>query len=123
MSHGTASALVRFPSASGCAGVGSPPGRHHCCDSTHPFDLAHVREHRWPDTWRCLIIGESPAAPGAAYFYDPIQEPDPVLVRRLLLRALTRAKFIAAPTLEALKEAGFAFDHAIRCQLPMEEIK
>jgi len=39
-----------------------------------------------------------------------------------LLAGLSEAGLLAAPTLEAFREAGFAFDHAIRCQLPMRVI-
>jgi hypothetical protein len=94
-----------------------------CCGSPHPFDVAHVRDRWWPRELRCLIIGESPGAPGAPYFYDPVPERDPVLVRRLMLSSLARAGLITAPTLAAFQDGGFLFDHAIRCQLPMEEIQ
>jgi hypothetical protein len=81
---------------------------------------------RWfPRRLRCLIVGESPGAPASPYFYDPIPPTghDPVIVRRLLLRALTQAKILPSPNLDAFKDNGFLFDHAIRAQLPMAEVK
>lgn len=70
------------------------------------------------------MIGESPGAPGSPCFYDPIPpEGDPVLVRRLLLRALTQANLLSSPTLESFKDAGFVFDHAIREQLDMTHVE
>jgi hypothetical protein len=44
-------------------------------------------------------------------------------VRRYLLSGLWSAGLLSAPTLEALRSAGFLFDHAIRCQLPRDVIK
>jgi hypothetical protein len=73
-----------------------------------------------PQRLRCLIIGESPGAPGSACFYDPIlPSSDPVKVRRLLLRALTNDHILTAPSLEEFKAAGLVFDHAIREQIDM----
>lgn len=95
-----------------------------CCASSHPLDVAKIRERWWPATLRCLVIGESPGSPGAAYFYDPLPHGrrDPVEVRRKLLAGLAELRITEAPTLEAFKTAGFLFDHAIRCQLPSEDI-
>jgi hypothetical protein len=72
-----------------------------------------------------LIIGESPGAPGSAYFYDPIPPTgdDPVIVRRLLLQALTEVKILPSPSLETFKDSGFLFDHPIRAQLAMAEVR
>ncbi|HYD47507.1 MAG TPA: hypothetical protein VEB21_04135 [Terriglobales bacterium] len=90
----------------------------------HPFESRYVNSVWKPDLIRCLIVGESPGNPGAPYFYDPIptDRRDPVGVRRVLLAALHAAGWIAAPSLEAFKAAGFLFDHAVRCQRPMAEI-
>lgn len=89
-------------------------------NAADPFDSRAVRTRWWPPRNLCLIIGESPGVPGSPYFYDPIPEhtADPVGVRRLLLPALLEAGLIAAATLEAFRDAGFVFDHAIRRQLP-----
>jgi hypothetical protein len=83
-----------------------------------------VAQHWWPERLTCLIVGESPGRPGADYFYDriPSERPDPVVVRGNLLLGLSEVGLLAAPTLEAFRDAGFAFDHAIRCQLPMSVI-
>ena len=95
-----------------------------CCADPHPFDVAQVRDRWWPATLRCLIIGESPGSPGAAYFYDPVptDRRDPVEVRRNLLTGLAELRLTEAPTLQAFRAAGFVFDHAIRCQLPSDDI-
>jgi len=77
-----------------------------------------------PRRLRCLVIGESPGAPGSLCFYDPIPSgTDPVRVRRLLLQALTEDRVVFSPSLESFKEAGFVFDHVIREQLDMEEVE
>ena len=96
-----------------------------CCSSPHPFDVHGVGENWCTGLLRCLIIGENPGGPGAEYFYDPIPREirDPIEVRRNLLEGLVASGLIASPTLEAFKEAGFLFDHAIRCQLPTNEIR
>jgi len=89
-----------------------------------PFETADVQNKWFPAKLRCLIIGESPGAPNSPYFYDPIPAGrDPVLVRRLLLKALEEARILPTPTLEAFKDRGFLFDHAIRAQLPMTDVK
>jgi hypothetical protein len=74
---------------------------------------------------RCLIIGESPGAPGSLHFYDPIPAKgrDPIAVRRRLLGQMVNAGILAEPILEDFKANGFFFDHAIRCQIPMHIIK
>src|SRR5262245_31777357 len=88
------------------------------CGDGHLFDLREVRRAWWPAHPRCLIIGESPGAPGGAYFYDPVPAGrDPVTVRRQLLAGLERARLLPTNTLEAFRAEGFAFDHAVRCQL------
>lgn len=96
-----------------------------CCSTVHLFDAQQVLSRWWPTLLRCLIIGESPGEPGASYFYDPIPQfgRDPVAVRRNLLPALASLRVMTAPTLPAFRDAGLAFDHAIRCQIPLEEVR
>lgn len=91
-----------------------------CCGGPHPFDSRRVKQRWWPEKLHCLLVGESPGPPGADYFYDPVPEDaqDPIVVRRLLLPGLVASGLLDSPTLEAFRAAGFAFDHAIRCQLP-----
>ncbi len=71
-----------------------------------------------------LIVGENPGDTSSAYFYrEPDSyENDPVAVRRLLLRGLHHHGFIKESTLEGFRNAGFLFDHAVRCQLPAQTI-
>src|SRR5262249_50454704 len=96
-----------------------------CCRGFHPFDSRRVRQRWWPEKVHCLLVGESPGPPGADYFYDPVPDHarDPIVVRRLLLPGLVATGLLDSPTIEAFREAGFAFDHAIRCQLPTATIK
>jgi hypothetical protein len=96
-----------------------------CCDGPHPFDSRRIEQDWWPDEPHCVLIGESPGPPGADYFYDPVpyNARDPIVVRRLLFPGLVACGLLDAPTLEAFRQAGFAFDHAIRCQLPTATIK
>lgn len=91
-----------------------------CCSTQHLFETFHVRETWWPTTPTCLIIGESPGAADAHYFYD---EHHWVRIRRNLLMGLHHLRLISEPTLPAFRNAGFVFDHTIRCQLPSDEIK
>lgn len=109
--------------SSSSSGPSVAPGR--CCSGRHPFDSRAVPEAWRPQDLRCLIIGESPGDTDSAYFYDPIPvgRTDPIEVRRYLLSGLWSAGLLSAPTLEALRSAGFLFDHAIRCQLPRDVIK
>jgi hypothetical protein len=53
------------------------------------------------------------------YFYErpASHAQDEVAVRRALLGGLHRQGLIVEATLECFQEAGFLFDHAIRCQL------
>jgi hypothetical protein len=101
---------------------------HNCCNAVHPFDKAQAGALWWPPSVRCLIVGESPGTPGAPYFYDPLPEDadpekDPVEVRRYLLGGLFGVRLIARRDLGAFRDAGLAFDHAIRCQLSSDIIK
>jgi len=97
-----------------------------CCNAVlHPWDKYEV-ERRWvPEILRCLIIGENPGDSNSQYFYDPPQSyaRDRVIVRRCLLRGLCEQGLISAATLEAFQDAGFLFDHAIRCPLSKTAMK
>ena len=91
-----------------------------CCQRDHPFDVFSVNARWWPESQRCLIIGESPGGPDAHYFYD---SKHPVRIRRNLLMGLTSCNMISSETLDAFKNGGFLFDHAVRCQLPVVQVK
>lgn len=95
-----------------------------CCNHPHPYDHFDVQGRWRPSQLRCLIIGENPGSPESVYFYDPPEsyERDPVKVRRGLISNLFELRLLHAPTLEGFREAGFLFDHAIRCPLPKETI-
>ena len=97
-----------------------------CCGAaTHPWDQYEV-ENRWlPLTIRCLIVGENPGAVDSEYFYSVPKSyaTDRVIVRRCLLRGLYCEKLISDATLEAFRDAGFLFDHGIRCPLSHNEVK
>jgi hypothetical protein len=69
---------------------------------------------------RCFIVAENPGDITSEYFYEPPADPkrDRVRVRRELLEGLHDVGLIAEPTLESFRDAGFLFDHAIRCPLP-----
>jgi hypothetical protein len=95
-----------------------------CCGEEHLFDLRAVADRWWPADLKCLIIGESPGGPGAQYFYDNVPvHGDPVGVRRRLLNGLRYVRLISSPTLEAFRDCGFLFDHAIRCQSPLSKVR
>src|SRR5918994_6184708 len=91
-----------------------------CCSGQHPWDLYNVPINWCPLKPRCPIIGENPGDVGSPYFYDETQSVgyDPIAVRRNLLFGLHKVGLIDAPTLHAFQQAGFLFDHAIRCHLP-----
>ena len=91
-----------------------------CCQTAHPFDTFQVTERWWPKHERFLIIGESPGGRGSPYFYDLAHA---VRIRRNLLLGLESCGLIPSQSLEAFKESGFLFDHAIRCPLPVTEVK
>src|SRR5713101_7921348 len=95
-----------------------------CCGLLHPWDARHI-ENKWvPENLRVYIIGENPGDANSAYFYDPPPgSSDPIWVRRNLLSGLYKVGLIQEPTLTAFFDAGFLFDHAIRCPLPADEIK
>jgi hypothetical protein len=96
-----------------------------CCGAAnHPWDREDV-EHRWlPRALRCFIIGENPGDTTSEYFYHPPSDynSDTVVVRRTLLRGLHLHGLIPEATLEGFHDAGFLFDHAIRCQLSPEVV-
>ncbi len=101
-----------------------------CCGATeHPWDRYNVPRDWFPRSLRCLIIGENPGYPATArsltpseYFYtDPPR--DNVVVREALLHGLHREGLIPEARLKGFRDAGFLFDHAIRCLLPKEVVK
>ena len=96
-----------------------------CCGAEkHEWDRLEV-ERRWlPARLQCLVIGENPGDTTSEYFYErpPSYASDGVVVRRALLAGLRHEGLIADATLEGFREAGFLFDHAIRCQLPSEVV-
>jgi hypothetical protein len=77
-----------------------------------------------PKPMRCLIVGENPGDVTSEYFYEPPTDPkrDRVRVRRVLLDGLPGVGLIAEPTLESFRDAGFLFDHGIRCPLPSSTV-
>jgi len=92
-----------------------------CCKAEmHGWDRFEVDRDWLPPTPRCFIVGENPGDTTSQYFYarPASYESDEVTVRRALLRALREHRLIREATLEGFRDAGFLFDHAIRCQLP-----
>lgn len=81
----------------------------------HPWDRFEVERVWRPQRLRCLIVGESPGGDAAKYFYNQRRK---VAVRTIMLRELQRHGLVSEPTLPAFRNAGFLFDHAIRCLLP-----
>ena len=96
-----------------------------CCElDSHPWEQFEV-EGKWrPRQLRCLIVGENPSDQGQPYFYQEPQsyDNDPVTVRRALLGNLSKQGILESATLTGFREAGFLFDHAIRCHLPKDEV-
>jgi hypothetical protein len=91
-----------------------------CCGAEkHAWDRLEVERHWLPATLRCFIVGENPGDTKSEYFYErpASYAEDQVAVRRALLSGLHQQGLIATATLEGFREAGFLFDHAIRCQL------
>ena len=95
-----------------------------CCDGIHPFDRFEVERLWSPPQLRCLIVGENPGSYDSPYFYERPRsyENDPVKVRRGLLQNLFKQKLLPSATLKGFQEAGFLFDHAIRCPLSQKVI-
>jgi hypothetical protein len=85
-----------------------------------PWERYEVERVWVPRPLRCLIVGEGPGFHDTSpYFYEPhprLGEPkeDPVEVRGYLLDGLHTQGLIEAPTLEAFRDDGFLFDHALR---------
>jgi hypothetical protein len=97
-----------------------------CCRAAeHPWDRFKVDLFWRPRQLRCLIIGENPGDVESAYFYEAPggYANDPVVVRRYLLRGLLGQKLLISATLEGFRDAGFLFDHAIRCPLSSVDVK
>ena len=97
-----------------------------CCSvAEHPWDRFKVDLFWRPRQLRCLIVGENPGDVDSAYFYEAPESyaNDPVVVRRCLLRGLHSQKLIPTATLEGFRDAGFLFDHAIRCLLSSADVK
>lgn len=96
-----------------------------CCGATeHLWDRYGV-EHRWmPSKLGCLIVGENPGSEDSEYFYSVPKSyaKDRVVVRRSLLRGLYKENLIDHPTLDGFRDAGFLFDHAIRCPLLSKDV-
>jgi hypothetical protein len=91
-----------------------------CCGAQeHPWDTFSVGTKWVPDTLRCLIVGESPGNDPEKYFYNERRK---VAVRTIMLRELHHHGLLLEPTLPAFRNAGFLFDHAIRCLLPSKII-
>lgn len=96
-----------------------------CCGATdHAWGRYEVERRWFPCVLRCLIIGENPGAVTSEYFYATPKSytEDRVRVRRCLLRGLYNERLIPEATLEGFQDAGFLFDHAIRCQLPRKVV-
>lgn len=91
-----------------------------CCgNAMHPWDQFEV-ESRWlPRSLRCLVVGENPGAATSEYFYacPASYGTDTVVIRMSLLRGLHQQGLILEATLGGFQDAGFLFDHAIRCPL------
>jgi hypothetical protein len=96
-----------------------------CAAQQHEWDRLEVEREWLPPTLRCFIVGENPGDTTSEYFYQrpASYESDEVAVRRALLRGLCEQGLIAVATLEGFRDAGFLFDHAIRCQLPSKVVK
>lgn len=97
-----------------------------CCGAVmHPWARYEVERHWVPRPLLCLIIGENPGGTASEYFYATPERDtaDDVVVRRCLLQGLHRQGLIADASLEAFRNAGFLFDHAIRCQLEPDVVQ
>ena len=93
---------------------------HACCGAEkHGWDRLEVERYWLPPILRWFIVGENPGDTTSEYFYErpASYAQDKVAVRSALLRGLHQQGLIAEATLEGFQEAGFLFDHAIRCQL------
>jgi len=96
-----------------------------CCGAKEHQWEEHEVECVWlPRAVRCFIVRENPGHKTSQYFYEPPEtySSDPVVVRRALLRSLQQHGLISEATLEAFRDAGLLFDHAIRCQLDSDTV-
>ncbi len=96
-----------------------------CCGAEkHEWDRQEVERCWLPQTLRCFVVGENPGDTTSEYFYKrpASYAHDKVTVRRALLGGLRQQGLIAEATLEGFQEAGFLFDHAIRCKLPSKVV-
>ncbi len=96
-----------------------------CCGAEkHQWEKYAIEDVWVPHALRCYIVGENPGDTNSQYFYDAPEsyELDTVVVRRAILRGLRQHGFIREATLEAFRDAGFLFDHAIRCQLDSKTV-
>lgn len=97
-----------------------------CCKAVaHPWGRFNVADSWFPKELRCLVIGENPGDVSSPYFYDPPSNysEDRVRVRHGLLTGLHACGMLPAARLESFRDAGFLFDHAIRCPLPPSIVK
>ena len=97
-----------------------------CCGvASYPWDLFNVQQRWFPEILRWFIIGENPGDTDAEYFYAQPQsyDRDRVIVRKCFLRGLHDQQLISDATLEGFRNAGFLFDHAIRCPLSKPVVK
>lgn len=97
-----------------------------CCGAEkHEWDRLEVERCWLPPTLRCFVVGENPGDTTSEYFYErpASYAADEVVVRRALLGGLHQQELIAEATLEGFREAGFLFDHAIRCQLSSKVVR
>jgi len=97
-----------------------------CCGSdSHAWEQFEV-ERKWrPRRLRGFIVGENPSDEGQPYFYEEPEsyDNDPVVVRRALLQNLREREILKESTLTGFREAGFLFDHAIRCYMSKNEVR
>src|SRR5262249_42405750 len=97
-----------------------------CCGALeHPWDTYNVEKDWMPATIRCLVVGENPGSTTSEYFYNPPSdyERDRAVVRKGLLHGLHAVGLLSVATLEGFRDAGFLFDHGIRCPLPRDIVK
>lgn len=96
-----------------------------CCGAEkHQWEKHEVEPVWLPRVLRCFIVGENPSDTTSQYFYEAPDDyaSDAVVVRRALLRGLHEHGLIPEAKLEAFRDAGFLFDHAIRCQLDSDTV-
>ena len=97
-----------------------------CCGlEIHAWEKFHVEQKWLLKTLRCFIVGENPSSQKPPYFYEIPEsyENDPVDVRRGLFQNLFDQNLLKSRNLEGFRDAGFLFDHAIRCRLPRKDVE